>query len=303
MRIGIVGLGQMGSAIAGRLLAAGHDVWVHNRTPEKASGLLADGARWADDPAALAEQVELAISMVADDRALEDVALGERGLLAVAHPSLTYVDMSTVSVNVSTKVARAAEVMSVDYLRAPVTGGTVLAQQGSVGVLVSGPKTALDKYDDIFSVIGKSVFHLGDGEEARVMKLALNIVVASTVMSLSEALVLGERSGLDWQGMLDVFSDSAVGSPLMRYKAAQLSTRDFSPAFTTSMMSKDLGLALDLAHETGSAAPATAVCRELLHATIGSGWGDHDFASTILLLEQLSARSATETPKHKDEER
>lgn len=281
----------MGSAIAGRLLAAGHDLWVYNRTPEKASRLLAEGARWADHPAALAEQVELAISMVADDAALQDVALGERGVLTAEHPPPTYVDMSTVSVNVSTRVAEVAEVRSVDYLRAPVTGSTVLAHEGSVGILVSGPRAALEKYDDVFSVIGKSVFHLGEAEEARVMKLALNIVVANTVMSLSEALVLGERCGLDWQRMLDVFSDSAVGSPLMRYKAAQLSSRDFSPAFTASMMSKDLGLALDLAHQAGSPAPATAVCRELLQATVGSGWGDHDFASTILLLEQLSARS------------
>src|SRR5262249_52210467 len=158
------------------------------------------------------------------------------------------VDMSTVSGEASAEVAAAAAAADVAYLRAPVTGSTTLAATGDLGILVSGPPESLQKFGDVFDVLGRRVFHLGPGEEARVMKLALNMLVAGTVVGLSEALVLGERAGLDWRSMLEVFTDSAVGSPLLRYKAASLSTRDFTPAFTTAMMAKDLDLALDLGH-------------------------------------------------------
>jgi 3-hydroxyisobutyrate dehydrogenase-like beta-hydroxyacid dehydrogenase len=287
-RIGFVGLGNMGQLMARRLLEAGHEVWLHNRTPGKAAPLLAQGGRWAADPQSLAQQVELVITMVADDAALRQVALGTDGVLGRAQPGLTYVDMSTVSGEASAEVAAAATNADVAYLRAPVTGSTALAAAGELGILVSGPRESLDKFGDVFDVLGRQVFHLGTAEEARVMKLALNMLVAGTVVGLAEALVLGERAGLDWRSMLDVFTESAVGSPLVRYKAASLSTRDFAPAFSTAMMAKDLDLALDLGHRIGAALPTTAQSRELLQVTCGLGWGERDFSAAVLTFERLS---------------
>lgn len=287
-RIGVLGLGNMGSLMAGRLVAAGFETWVTNRTPERAKGLLDQGAHWADSADTLADQVELLITMVADDAALTEVATGADGILTRPRTGLVYADMSTVSPAASAVVARAAEAVGVDYLRAPVTGSTTLAESGALGILASGPQAAVDTFDPAFAVIGKRVFYLGAGEEARIMKLALNTLVAQTVVGLSEALVLGERGGLDWQAMLDVFADSAVASPLVQYKAASLAKRNFDAAFTTAMMTKDLDVALQVGRDVGAVMPTTSLSHELLRAACGLGWADQDFSTAVLMFEQLA---------------
>lgn len=287
-RIGVLGLGNMGSIMAGRLLSAGFQLWVNNRTPERAKVLLDAGAQWAESGQALADRVELLITMVAGDAALLDVTIGDGGILRQAHPGLIYADMSTVTPDASQVVAQAADAAGVSYLRAPVSGSTALAEAGALGILTSGPDDARIAFDQPFAAIGKRVFYLGSGEEARVMKLALNTLVAQTVVGLSEALVLGERSGLDWQTMLDIFSDSAVASPLVQYKATSLATRDFEAAFTTSMMIKDLDAALELGRRVGAVMPTTALSDELLRAACGLGWSDQDFSTAVLMFEQLA---------------
>lgn len=289
-RIGLVGLGRMGSAMAGRLLGAGYDVWLTNRSRQRADALLRDGAQWADTPRELAERVELAISTVADDAALADVALGSNGVLAADRTDVTYVDMSTVSVAASQQVAAAAAERSITYLRAPVTGSTALAEAGSLGILISGDKDAVEEVRPVLSVLGEPIFHLGEAEEARVMKLALNMVLASTIVGLTEALMLGECNGLDRQEMLDIFAGSAVGSPLIRYKSATLTNGDYSPAFSTAMLMKDLDLATSLGRDVALPTPATGLNRDLMQATAGLGLGEHDFASVLVLYETLSGR-------------
>jgi 3-hydroxyisobutyrate dehydrogenase-like beta-hydroxyacid dehydrogenase len=287
-RIGVLGMGNMGSLMAGRLVSAGFDTWVTNRTRERAESLLGKGAHWADSADALADQVELLITMVADDAALLEVTTGADGILTRARPGLVYADMSTVSPAASAVVAGAAESVGVGYLRAPVSGSTTLAESGTLGILASGPQQAVDAFDTAFAAIGKRVFYLGTGEEARIMKLALNTLVAQTVVGLSEALVLGERGGLDWQTMLDVFGDSAVASPLVQYKAVTLAKRDFEAAFTTAMMTKDLDVALQVGRDVGAVTPTTALSQELLRAACGLGWGDQDFSTAVLMFEQLA---------------
>lgn len=289
-RVGLVGLGRMGSAMAGRLLDAGYDLWLHNRSREKADALLRGGAHWAGTAADLAERVDLVISTVADDDALTEITLGSDGILAASHPGLTYADMSTVSVATSERVAAAATERSVRYLRAPVTGSTVLAESGSLGILISGDESAVEEFRPVLSVLGNSIFHLGDLEEARVMKLALNMVLASTIVGLTEALVLGECYGLDRKDMLGVFTDSAVGSPLIRYKSGTLANEDYAPAFSTAMLMKDLDLATSLGRAAGLPTPAAGLNRDLMQAAAGLGYGELDFASVIMLFETLSGR-------------
>lgn len=288
VQIGVLGLGNMGSIMAGRLLSAGFDVWVHNRTADRANSLLDAGAHWADSGDAMADQVDLLITMVADDSALLAVTGGDGGVLQRPHTGLVFADMSTVSPSASAAVAQMADAAGTPYLRAPVTGSTTLAEAGLLGILASGPEAALDAFEEPFGAIGKRVFYLGSGDEARVMKLALNTVVAQTVVGLSEALALGERCGLDWQAMLDVFSDSAVASPLVQYKSNSLAKRDFEAAFTTSMMAKDLDVALQVGRGAGAVMPTTALSHELLRAACGLGWGQQDFSAAVLMFEQLA---------------
>ena len=287
-KVGMVGLGRMGSVMARRLVDDGWQLWVHNRTPERAAPILERGATWAPDPRTLASEVDVALTMVADDHALCSVVLGETGLFEGAHPGLIYVDMSTVSVTASKTVADAASAAGIEYLRAPVTGSTRLAESGALGLLVSGPERALEEVRDLFAVLGKTVFYLGREDQARVMKLALNLLVAHTVAGLGEALAFGACSGLSWNDMLDVFCDSAVASPLVQYKAPGLKARDFTAAFSTEMMAKDLDIALSQARAAGASMPLTALSRELLQAAEAFGWGNDDFSSVALLFEQLS---------------
>lgn len=301
-RVGVLGLGNMGSVIAQRLLDGDNEVWVHNRSAARAEQLLESGAQWADDGESLAEAVDLLITMVADDAALEAVTINDRGVLRHPHPDLVYADMSTVSPNASRAVAEAAAAVGVPYLRAPVTGSTVLAASGTLGVLASGPPSALEAFEPVFACIAKRVFYLGPAEEARVMKLAINTMVGSTMLGLSESLAFGLQCGLDWESMLEVFAESAVGSPLVRYKAETLIKRDFGAVFTTSMMAKDLELALQLGRSHGAVMPTTALSHELLRATCGMGWADKDFSSTVLLYEQLAETAhRTEPPERHNE--
>jgi 3-hydroxyisobutyrate dehydrogenase-like beta-hydroxyacid dehydrogenase len=193
-----------------------------------------------------------------------------------------------VSPAMSAVVGEAAAEVGVPYLRSPVSGSTVLVASGALSVLASGPREAFDAFAPVFEVLARRTFFLGPGEEARVMKLALNTLVGITVVGLSEALVFGERCGLSWAAMLEVFADSAVSSPLVKYKATTLLERDFEAAFTTQMMAKDLDVALGLGRRHGAVMPTTALTQELLRATGGSGWADKDFSASVLLFEQLS---------------
>lgn len=286
-RVGVLGLGTMGRTVAARLLDAGLEVWVHNRTAARAENLVASGAHWAPSGAELAARVDLLLTLVADDDALRHVTTGPDGVLSAARPGLVYADMSTVSPEASADVAAAADAVGVPYVRAPLMGSTVLARSGQLGVLASGPAAGIDAFGVVLDAIGRRVFRLGEAEEARVMKLAVNTMIAQTTLAMSEALDLGRRSGLGWQQMLDVIGDSPVASPLVKYKSVSLAARDFGVAFATSMVVKDLGLALDAARRSGAVLPATAQAHELFRAVAALGHGGDDLSAAVLLYEQL----------------
>lgn len=285
--VGVAGLGSMGAAIAGRLLDTGFEVCVTNRTPSKAEPLVGAGANWAMTPAELASRVPVVITMVSDDAALEQVMTGVRGILAGARPGLVCADMSTVSPGVSARMGAACAGAGVAFLRAPVSGGPTLAAAGKLGALVSGPPEVRTQLKGLLDALSKSVFYLGPGEEARVMKLALNMVIGATVVGLSEALVLGEQWGLDWACMLDVITDSAVASPFVRYKAPLLAEREFPAAFSTALLAKDLRLAIDLGREARAQMPVTERVRGVVEDAIAAGLGDLDAVSVVLLFERL----------------
>ena len=287
-RIGFIGLGHMGAPMAGRLLEAGYPLTVYNRSAERTRELVARGASGAGSPADLAHTADLVISMLSDGRVLLEVALGETGVLAGARPGLLLVDMSTVAPNESAQLAASCEGVGVDYLRAPVSGSTMLAASGLLTILASGPRERFEEVGDVLAVLGQQRYYLGPGEEARVMKLALNMMVGTTMAAFAESQVLGEKAGLNWQSMLEVFANSAVGSPLVKYKTPPLERRDFSPAFTVELMAKDFDLALEAARHLGVAAPVTALVRQVLQATASSGWSSHDFSAVLLFLERAA---------------
>jgi 3-hydroxyisobutyrate dehydrogenase-like beta-hydroxyacid dehydrogenase len=293
MEVGLAGLGRMGTPIARRLLQAGHEVSVWNRSPEKAAPLVEEGASAAAVPAELWAHSDVVITVLADDGALREVALGEDGLLvAPAGANRLLVDMSTVSPAVSAAVAREADGAGVAYLRAPVSGNPSVVEAGNLGIIASGPRDAFDGVERLLGDIGPNVFYLGAGDEARVMKLALNLMVAGTAELMAEALNLGQEHGLDRAAMLEVMGGSAMGSPFVKYKTAPLIADDYSTTFSSEQMYKDLLLALTAGQEVDITLPVTGLVRQLLLECIADGHGDDDFIALVPWLKQYSRRPA-----------
>jgi 3-hydroxyisobutyrate dehydrogenase-like beta-hydroxyacid dehydrogenase len=287
MRVAVLGLGLMGRPIADRLLDAGHELAVFNRTRAKAEEVGQRGARVLERPADAWGAADVAISMLADEAATDEVATGEDGLLtADAGTGRTYVDMSTISVAASERLARAAESAGVEYLRAPVTGNPSVVVAGNLGIIVSGPEEVFARVRPVLEAIGPNLFYVGAGEEARVTKLCLNLMIAGTAQLIAEALALGESHGIERRPLLEVVGGSAIGSPFVKYKTDALVEDDYSTTFTTRGMVKDLSLALAAGGDRDVPLPVTAHVQQLLESCISQGMAELDFVSLVARLER-----------------
>jgi 3-hydroxyisobutyrate dehydrogenase-like beta-hydroxyacid dehydrogenase len=286
--VGLIGLGNMGTAFAERLLQAGYPLHLYNRTPGKAEALAVQGGRPIDTAAELAAQVDVVLTSLADDAAFEAVAAE---VVPAARPGTILVDLSTVSPAASARVATLADGASVGYLRAPVSGNPTVVRAGNLSVIVSGPPEALERVDEVIRAIGPTVHHVGDGEQARVVKLAINLMIAGLAQLISEALVLGEAAGVSRAALLEVMGSSAVGAPFVQYKTEPLLHDDYSATFTTALMEKDIDLVLDAAEQEGVLLPLASEMKSLLRAAIEAGYAEDDF---IALFAHLRARSGEE---------
>lgn len=284
-KIGWIGLGNMGNPMSQNLLKAGHEVTVWNRTKSKADEVLAAGAKWANSPKEIAEACDFIFTMVSDGPTLQSVTLSDNGVVAGLSPHKIVIDMSTVSPAESAKVNDAIEAKDCKFIRGPVTGSTVLARNATLGILASGDKATYDKVLPLFEVMGKNQFYVGADEEARVLKLALNIMIGTSMQMMAEAVVLAEKAGLDVTQVCDVMAGSAVGSPLVGYKAALISKGEYNPAFSVRLMMKDFDLAFDAAKQYGVAMPVTAVTRQYLQAAASTGRAEKDFSVLTEVLE------------------
>lgn len=285
-KIGWIGLGKMGIPMSQNLLKAGYPLTVYNRTKQKTKEV--EGAKVADSPKALAAGVDVIISMISDDTALEGVSSGSGGAFEGAKSGTVYIDMSTVSPAASARVAAAAGKKGIKYLRAPVSGSTALAQAGTLTILASGPKDAYDQCVDIFGAMGQKSFHVGNADEARYLKLVINMMVGLTSAMTAEALTFGERGGMGWEQMIEIINNSVVASPLVGYKAQMLKARNYSPAFTTSQMAKDFDLALETGRANNVPMPMTSIMRQFLGTMMATGKGQLDFFAYVTLLEELA---------------
>lgn len=272
--MGLIGLGNMGTAIAERLLAAGYELAVHNRSLEKAEPLRAHGAAVFATPAELAASVDLVLTSVADDEALESVANVVTG---AARPETVLVDMSTVSPAASARVAMLADAAGLLYVRAPVSGNPSVVRAGNLIFITSGPHEALERATPTLLAIGRTIHEVGKGEQARVVKLAINLVIAGLAELMAEALVLSEACGVTRAALLETMGDSAAGAPFVRYKTEPLLRDDYSATFTTRLMAKDVDLVLDEAASAGVSLPVAAELKRRIGAAIDAGYGDDDF--------------------------
>lgn len=291
MNVAVAGLGLMGTAIAERLVDAGHDVTVYNRSAEKTEPLVQRGATAVASLPEIWRRADACITMLADSAALEAVAA--ELLDGEGANGKTLIDMSTVSVATSVSVARLAADAGVAYLRAPVTGNPVAVRAGKLGIIVSGDEALLESMCPMLVDIGPTTFYLGSGEEARVMKLALNLMIAGTAELLAEAVALGEAHGLDRGTLVDVIAGSAIGSPFIGYKKAPLVADDYTSTFSARLMRKDLGMAMDSAAEGGVPLPVTKLVDELLENCVEIGLGELDFSALLPRLKREAGQDIT----------
>jgi 3-hydroxyisobutyrate dehydrogenase-like beta-hydroxyacid dehydrogenase len=283
--VGLIGLGHMGTAIAERVLEGGFPLLVYNRTAAKAEAVARRGAVVAGSAAELAARVEVVLTSLADDEALESVA---QEVVPAARPGTVLVDMSTVSPAASARVAAQADAVSVEYLRAPVSGNPSVVRAGNLSFIVSGSPATLERVEPVIRAIGPTIHHVGDGEQARVVKLAVNLMIAGLAELMSEALVLGEAAGVSRADLLEVMGSSAAGAPFVKYKTEPLLRDDFSATFTTALMEKDIDLILDAAESNGVELPVAREMKALLRAASDAGYADDDFIALFLYLRSAS---------------
>jgi 3-hydroxyisobutyrate dehydrogenase len=285
--VGLVGLGNMGTAMAERVLDAGYTLGVYNRTRDKADALAADGAFVAETPAELVGKVDAVLTSLPNDEAFEEVA---EQIVTGARPGTVLIDTSTVSAAASARIASLAEAASVAYLRAPVSGNPSVVRAGNLTFIVSGDRETLDRAEPVLRAIGPTIHYVGDGEQARTVKLAINLMIAGLAQLMSEALVLGEAAGVSREDLLEVMGSSAAGAPFVKYKTGPLLHDDFSATFTTALMEKDIDLALAAADESGIELPVARQLKRLLRTAIDSGYGDDDFIALYLQLRNAASK-------------
>jgi 3-hydroxyisobutyrate dehydrogenase len=286
MKLGWVGVGKMGLPMASHLLAAGHAVAACDLVPALLQAAVARGARSAPTPAAAAREAEVVFSSIPDDRALLAVALSETGVLAGARPGTVYVDTSTVSAAASAEVAAGAAARGVRYLRVTVSGNNKMAEGKALTIMASGERAVYERCRPLLALFGPQQYYVGAAEQARTLKLAVNLMVYATIAGLAEALAIGRRGGVDWEQMLDVMAASAIGSPLLKAKNGALKARDFSATFTCLQARKDLGLISGAAAASGVPAPVAEIAARLIEDCIAHGGGEEDYAAMIKAVER-----------------
>jgi len=285
-KIGWVGTGNMGSPMSRCLIGGGASVAVYDPAADNMSASVAAGGRAGTSNHDVAADAEFVFSMIPDDDVLRAVALGDGGVLSAMPSGSVYVDMSTVSPEVSGEVAAAAKAAGIAFVRAPVSGSTILAEAGNLTIMASGPRAAYGRCEPLFGAMAAIQFYVGEGEQARYMKLVLNLLAASTIAALAEALTFGRKGGLDWNVMLDVIGDSVVASPIVKYSLPPLKARDFSPAFSTDLMTKDLGLICEAAAGVGVPTEIADAVRRLYVATAEGGQGADNLTAAIRQMER-----------------
>ena len=288
-KLGWIGVGRMGTPLCRRLLEAGAEVTATDTDPARIAALAGQGLRAAVTPAGLAEQTDIVLSMVPNDAALLAVTLGPGGVAEEIRPGQVFIDLSTVSPATSAQVAEGLAARGADYLRCPVSGSTSTAASGTLTIFASGPEPALDRCAPLLGVLGKETLRCGTAEEARAVKLMVNLVVALTPAIIGEALAFGGRLGLDWEAMVEALSKSVVASPLLAYKAGMLKARDWTPAADLDLIAKDLDLALAVGLREGAPMPLSALARQFAAANQASGEGELDFFRLATWPERLLA--------------
>jgi len=278
-KVGFIGLGLMGGPMAKNLLRAGFPLVVWNRTAAKADNLVRDGATLAADPREAAAMADVLITIVSDPPALEEVLFGPRGAFEGLRPGSVLVDSSTVSPDLARRVASACSTRRVDFLDAPVTGGTWGAEKGELVFMIGGKAEVLERVKPVLEAMGKRFVLLGPNGAGQTVKLGMNLLLALEVDALVEALALVTGAGVPAERLIEVLQSSMGRSPLLDVKTPLILKNEFPASFPLRLMHKDMRLALELARENGTALPAAAAAYETYSSVLHAAKDDPDFAA------------------------
>jgi 3-hydroxyisobutyrate dehydrogenase-like beta-hydroxyacid dehydrogenase len=282
-----LGVGKMGLPIAGRIAAAGFRVTAFDVNADRLAAARQLGLGVAASATEAVTGKSVVFTSLPDDKAMRDLLLS-KGLLEAMAPQSILVETSTVSAEISAELGDAANGHRIDYLRLPVSGNASLANTGALTCFVSGPKAAFERVKPLLASFTRAQTYLGKAEQARYAKLAVNLMIAVSAGMMAESLALARKGGIGWQDILKVLDDSAVASPMVKYKTPPLAKRDFESTFSCRQMAKDLDLILGAGHSAGVPLQLAAQVRETYASLIAQGDGDADYVATVLHMERLS---------------
>jgi 3-hydroxyisobutyrate dehydrogenase-like beta-hydroxyacid dehydrogenase len=288
--IGFIGMGHMGSHMAQRLLDAGYQVTVYDRTKEKAQEVEQRGAQVAQTPKDLGASCQIVMACVRDDRAQGEVMFGPDGALAGVHGGSILIDLSTVSPDASSRLFQAAKEKNVAMIDAAVSGSVPQVDQGSLVIFVGGEHKTFEQSKPILDVLGKNSFYMGASGMGTKMKLVVNTLLGLGMQALAEGIALGEKAGLEKRLLLDVLGQTAVLTPAQKSKLENVKLEKYPTNFALSLMHKDFSLVLSHAYDLSVSMPATAAAQQTCTAAMAKGM-DKDFSILIQFMEELAGLS------------
>lgn len=295
--VGVIGLGIMGEPMARNLLRAGFPLVVWNRTAARGDALVADGAQRAGSPREVAERAAITITMLSDSPDVAAVYRAPDGVLAGAGADDVLVDMSTIAPRVARELAVEAAACGAAMLDAPVSGGDVGAQQGTLSIMVGGDAGALERARPALEALGTRITHVGDSGAGQVVKACNQIVVGLALEALGEALVLGSKAGVDPRAIVEALGGGLAASRVLEVRGPKLLARDFAPGFRLDLHAKDLGIVLETARELDVTLPGAALVAELFEAERGRGRGEADNSTVVRALEALAGHQIPRVPQ------
>ena len=289
-RIGIIGTGMLGTAVATRLLKSGYQLTVYNRTREKAENLKILGAVVSESPKDVAKSSDLVITIVKDAQAVEEVSFGKNGIIDGKHDELVVADMSTTNPVSSKNIAKKYMENGIPMLDTPVMGGPGQAENGELVMMIGGDKTVYESHKKIFDTIGNKIFYLGENGSGHAMKLAMNLQISMLALSLSESITLVRGAGLDPAIFLEILNSTYFKTGMSVNKGPKMIRGDFKPTFTLKMMKKDLDTINQAAEKFNLVLPMTALANKLYQEATESGFGDLDYSGILEFMKKKSKK-------------
>lgn len=287
-KIGFIGLGVMGKSMAGHLMDAGHELYVYSRTKAKCGDIIEKGAHWCDTPKAVAENTDIVFTIVGFPKDVEEVYLGENGLIEGTREGMIFCDMTTTKPSLDIQIGKELEKKGASMCDAPVSGGDSGARNATLSIMAGADKATFDALLPYFNIMGKSITHMGELGAGQHTKMANQIVIAGTMCGVSEALVYGARAGLDTEKMVQTISKGAAGCWTLDNLAPRVLRDDLAPGFMVDHFIKDMGIALEEAEKMELVLPSLALTKQLYLSLKANGMGRNGTQALVKAIEQLS---------------